>query len=557
MTGTIPDGPTLTVAVVNALTRLSLLLALAAPLVPALAYDAPPLDSVSLETPAEPAERSAPATVVTPQGRYLQGEIALRGQGQARDPVRACALFAEAAEQGHVNAMLRLGQCLAGGWGGRQDKAEAARWYRRAGERGSGHAQAALGLALWRGDGLVRDDGEALQWLERAAQSGNTGAMIAIGLMIRQGAGVAANDVMGLAWIRRAALAGDSTAAMLLARAHERGEGLPADSELAAQWLQRAAELRNPSAQLLLAQWYLEGRAVERQPLLAHAWAGVAQVATQQLGDPASAQRIREQAIAAQRQAELVMSPEELAQARALARNWAPGRIALATRVSPLPVITHGPAATASSTPPRESSGSGFYVSREGHLITNDHVVRDCRSLRTAGGEPLTLVGRDARNDLALLRGAAVNGVASIRVAPALAQGETVLTYGYPLRGVLSASGQLGAGMVTALSGLRENPLQIQIDVPIQTGNSGGPLMDERGQVAGVVVAKLDALRVARVTGDIPQNVNFAISAAPLQALLDAFGVNYARGAQAAVALPRQQLAELARGFTIAIVCTR
>lgn len=558
----------------------------------ASADDTVPFEGTNLEPPSSAVERSGAKALA--QDRYLQGELALRGQGQARDPVRACALFLEAAEQGHINAMLRTGQCLAGAWGGRQDRAEAVRWYRRAAERGSAHAQAALGLALWRGEGTVRDDAEAHQWLGRAARAGNTGAMIAIGLMTRQGAGVPPNEAMGMAWIRRAALAGDSTAALLLARAHERGEGVAADSESAAQWLQRAAELRNPAAQLLLAQWYLEGRAVERSPTLSHAWATVVQTSVQRLGDPTNAMRIRQQAFAGQRQAELLMSPAELAQARDLARDWVPGRIALLTRASPWPMIGNtgqperdgasvaglgtpaprvGPAvaappATGPATvappaagvpdgQPRESSGSGFFVSKDGHLVTNDHVVRDCRALRTATGEPLALVGRDARSDLALLRGPPPPAVADIRVTPALAQGETVLTYGYPLRGVLSASGQLGAGMVTALSGLRENPLQLQIDVPIQTGNSGGPLMDERGQVAGVVVSKLNALRVARVTGDIPQNVNFAISIAPLQALLDAFGVNYRRGHASATLLSRQQLAERARGFTTAIICTR
>jgi TPR repeat protein len=540
-----------------------------------LADDSVPFDGLGLDPPGASVDRSAAGALA--QNRYLQGELALRGQGQARDPDRACVLFAEAAEQGHINAMLRTGQCLAGGWGGRQDRAEAVRWYRRAAERGSANAQAALGLALWRGEGTLRDDAEAQQWLARAARAGNTGAMIAIGLMIRQGAGVPPNEIMGMAWIRRAALAGDSTAALLLARAYERGEAVATDSETAAQWLQRAAELRNPAAQLLLAQWYLEGRAVERMPMLGHAWAAVVQTSVQRLGDPASAQRTRQQALAVQRQAELLLSPAELAQARELARDWVPGRIALLTRASPLPIIGSSPPAerlgAASPGPapaapvpaapaapagsPRESSGSGFFVSGEGHLITNDHVVRDCRELRMPTGESLTLIGRDARSDLALLRGPAPAAVADIRVAPPLAQGETVLTYGYPLRGVLSASGQLGAGMVTALSGLRENPLHIQIDVPIQTGNSGGPLMDERGQVAGVVVSKLNALRVARVTGDIPQNVNFAVSIAPLQALLDAFGVNYRKGNTSAAPLSRQQLAERARSFTTAIVCTR
>ena len=59
--------------------------------------------------------------------------------------------------------------------------------------------------------------------------------------------------------------------------------------------------------------------------------------------------------------------------------------------------------------------------------------------------------------------------------------------------------------------GLLDDISQLQISAPIQPGNSGGPLLDEYGNVAGVVVAKLRALAVAKATGDIPQNVNFAV----------------------------------------------
>ena len=70
-----------------------------------------------------------------------------------------------------------------------------------------------------------------------------------------------------------------------------------------------------------------------------------------------------------------------------------------------------------------------------------------------------------ARSDLAVGAAVALEG-------GLLRQGEDVLIYGFPLRGVLSSSGQLGAGMVTALSGLRDNPLQVQIDVPVQAAKT-------------------------------------------------------------------------------------
>ena len=101
------------------------------------------------------------------------------------------------------------------------------------------------------------------------------------------------------------------------------------------------------------------------------------------------------------------------------------------------------------------------------------------------------------------------------REGPAVARGETVVTYGFPLSGVLSSGPTLTTGDVSALAGLRDNPLHFQISAPVQPGNSGGPLLDAHANVIGVVVSKLNALRIAQMTGgDIPQNVNFAIKGA-------------------------------------------
>ncbi|MCD6679096.1 MAG: serine protease [Burkholderiaceae bacterium] len=203
------------------------------------------------------------------------------------------------------------------------------------------------------------------------------------------------------------------------------------------------------------------------------------------------------------------------------------------------------------------SSGSGFYVSNDGYLVTNNHVVEGCTRLARGDGTPLELVAADEKNDLALLKGPPVVDSASLRVAPDAMQGEPVLTYGYPLQGVLSSSGQLGAGMVSALAGLRDHPGHLQIDVPVQPGNSGGPLLDRRGLVVGVVVAKLNALRVAQMTGDIPQNINFAVKLAPLKALLDANNVRYAGGSAHTATLENEQIALRARSFTTPVFCGR
>src|SRR5689334_22113191 len=95
----------------------------------------------------------------------------------------------------------------------------------------------------------------------------------------------------------------------------------------------------------------------------------------------------------------------------------------------------------------------------------------------------------------------------------------------------------------------------MQISAAVQPGNSGGPALDEAGRLMGVVVAKLNALAVARITGDIPQNVNFAIKVSTLVAFLEANGISYSVAEPAARELPVTQRAERAEQSSTLIEC--
>jgi hypothetical protein len=165
------------------------------------------------------------------------------------------------------------------------------------------------------------------------------------------------------------------------------------------------------------------------------------------------------------------------------------------------------------------SSGTGFVVAA-GRALTNHHVIDGCQrvSIRTPRGEtlPARVLASDSRRDLALLGYEGEAGPPlKFRDRPPVARGEMVVTYGFPLSGVLSSGPTLTTGDISALAGLRDNPLHFQISAPVQPGNSGGPLLDGSAHVVGVVVSKLNAMRIAQMTGgDIPQNVNFAIKGA-------------------------------------------
>ena len=201
----------------------------------------------------------------------------------------------------------------------------------------------------------------------------------------------------------------------------------------------------------------------------------------------------------------------------------APGQMAALPRSKPPPLGAAASAAPgAPGAPgggrqqPRDvSSGTGFVVAPR-QVMTNHHVAEGCTAMiaRNAAGQEIaaTVIAVDARRDLALLRTEADAGpVLPFRRTAEVRRGENVVTYGFPLAGLLSSGPTLTTGDVSALAGLGDNPRQIQISAPVQQGNSGGPLLDLRGHVVGVIVSKLNAQRIAQATGDIPQNVNFAV----------------------------------------------
>jgi S1-C subfamily serine protease len=95
----------------------------------------------------------------------------------------------------------------------------------------------------------------------------------------------------------------------------------------------------------------------------------------------------------------------------------------------------------------------------------------------------------------------------------------------------------------------------LQISAAVQPGNSGGPLLDTNGQVVGMVAAKLDALKFARATGNIPENINFAIKTGMLRDFLDNSVVAY-QTTDAKADLQTSDNARKARDFTLLIACT-
>lgn len=208
---------------------------------------------------------------------------------------------------------------------------------------------------------------------------------------------------------------------------------------------------------------------------------------------------------------------------------------------------------------PVMTTGTGFFVTAAGHFITNEHVVRRCDRIsgRLGSGEvfSLSLVAADPKNDLAVLKSAGGRAFASLRrTTPPL--GERVVVYGFPLAGELATSGNLTTGLISASTGLRGDSGQFQISAPVQPGSSGGPVLDDQGLVVAVVQSKLDAARAQRITGDVPQNVNFAIKGNVLKSFLEAEGIRFEEKTSGE-RRRESAIAEDAMRYTALVVCSK
>jgi S1-C subfamily serine protease len=217
------------------------------------------------------------------------------------------------------------------------------------------------------------------------------------------------------------------------------------------------------------------------------------------------------------------------------------------------------PAAGAGHGPAR--GGSGIVVDAQGDTLTNNHVAGGCTGLRVIDTDgdstPAKLVATDAVNDLAVLRTERRwSSWARFRDGQALQAGQPVVVTGFPLVGLLSPEMAVNTGSVTTLAGPRGDSREFQFSAPIQPGNSGGPVLDDNGRVIGVATAMLNGLAVAAVTGALPQNVNFAISADTARDFLQARRIPL-EAAPARPPMTAVAVGELARKFTVRIECSK
>ena len=441
------------------------------------------------------------------------------------------------AETGNAQAQFELGIMMSRGMGLPKDDAAAAAWLRRAADQGLADAQGALGVMTLEGRGVEKDENAALDLLKAAAAKGNDAAAISLGNMAQAGRVLPKSLGEAAHWLRQAADRGNAQAENSLGMLYwSGGDDLPANAAEAVNWFRRAAVQGWGAAQYNLGKAMELGVGTPQNTFEAYVWVSLA-AARAKVGDKVFGER---DAIAAR------LPPELLARAQERASQFRPMSAAQAGSASGVPGASYG---------------TGFVVRVDGTVVTNAHVVTNCREIFLSNslgkGVPATLAAKDDVNDLALLKSnLPISAVAAFRADPGIRPGDGVVVVGFPLKGMLSSDPIVTSGAVSALSGIRDDARYMQVTAPLQQGNSGGPLLDMTGNVVGVVSAKLNALAVANATGDVPQNVNFAIKSVMARQFLESNGVAY-------LLMPSDRdykpadIVERARGFVTAVECRR
>jgi S1-C subfamily serine protease len=202
----------------------------------------------------------------------------------------------------------------------------------------------------------------------------------------------------------------------------------------------------------------------------------------------------------------------------------------------------------AKNTLEKARTGSAFAIHPR-FLLTNEHVVKNCKEVRVAGAGKALLSARDKAADLALLRTGAPNAsIARFGGADEIRLGSPVMVAGYPLGDQLGNSLTVTTGTINGHGGLRGREGMVRFDAAVQKGNSGGPLLGQSGNVIGVVRGILDPGKA--------QNVNFAITVPVVETFLKRHHVAYETAAPGAPLSP-PDIADKAKAFTVQVECWR
>jgi len=420
--------------------------------------------------------------------------------------------------------------------GAPKNDTEAARWYLKSAQQGFKLAEYSIGRSYAYALGVERDYSESLKWLTLAALQGVPEAKLEISWRYLYGQGVKQNTDSALGYMREAADEGSVDAQTFLAAGLRTGRlngAIAIDTDLSEAMVlyRKAAVSGSDLAEESLGEMYANGIGVPKDEIEGLAWLNIAAAA-----DTGNAQ------ITAGNVAERDELERRIGTAASLLAQQRSKEILVELKSEEGVSKSNAAGVTPSDTRTPKASGSGSIVSRGGLVLTAAHVIAGANSLKvyTAQGLRGAKVLRiDEANDIAMLQldvgtYAALPMAASRRVR----LGQMVATIGFPNIQIQGFSPKVTRGEISSLNGVGDDPRSWQISVPVQPGNSGGPLLDENGNLVGIVESKL-SFEAAKATNDLPQNVSYAVKGTYALALLEPYLDNNALEANQPSQAPR------------------
>ena len=481
------------------------------------------------------------------------GRIFSEGKIVPKDISESIKWYRKAAEEGLYSGQLALARIYYYGKDPTTNFSEALKWLHKAADQRVSVAQYELGLYYSNPPGGTNVPAEALKWFTAASEKMHFApAEVRLGEMYDDGIGVAKNPDEATKWYLYAVdwdgwrstnysefydcclLYGKdfnwSSEFQQLEARMEHAKGIakfdlqmglvcendyvenghvmvPKDYTEAAKWYLKAANQNAQydedkkcvaTAQGNLGRMYYSGVGVPQDFVEAYKWLNLA------AANGLTLARFWRDRVAEQ------MTPDQIAEAQELSRQFKPHK-------------ESGSNNSISSDQPT-ASGTGFFITEDGYLISNYHVVKDAakvRLLTSAGTLDAKVVQVDAANDLALLKTDGNFSPLPVVSSRKVQLGNTVATVGFPNITLQGFAPKLAKGEIAALSGAEDDARYFQISVPVQPGNSGGALVDERGNVVGIVSAKLDVATALAASGSLPENVNYAVKSSFLLSFLE------------------------------------
>jgi TPR repeat protein len=503
------------------------------------------------------------------RAQYALGHCYENGEGVSKDSEEAVKWYHHAAEQGFDEAQGHLGDLYYSGELVEKDLKEAVKWYRLAAEQGKANVMQTLARCYMEGKGVDKNIHEALKWYEysamnhdafsnqiihnffndtesqkrynendldrkelfnslsNAADRKEKYAYRLLGDCYATGYGTYVDIYRAIYWFKRAgneayyysifdlsywrpytneylqvelerclAEKGSTIAQNSLGYYYYLGKGVRKDLEEAVKWWRRSAELGDSLAQCSLAKCYFNGEGVLEDSVEAYAWSIMAAVSGKE--DAVKFKTFLRQQLNGQQKAagqararELQAMIEHKKQNGDLCEDKSPA-------------IGNNPS----------GFGSGLLI-EGGYVLTCWHVVESGNKVTiSCGGKDYSasVVQKDQANDIAILRVNDAPTGAKLRCSDAKL-GEKVFTMGFPHPDMQGLDVKYTTGTISGMTGPERTPVYYQISTPVQSGNSGGPLFDSEGNLVGMVAAKLNSLMALAATGDLPQNVNYAIKA--------------------------------------------